>query len=73
MTVSTQCHKCKHVRSVPGNAHVRCTKPDPKMKGNPHGVANGWFIYPMLYDPIWMEVECSNYEEKEGISENGKR
>jgi len=61
----TDCYKCIHKRSVPGNAHIMCANPDPKMKGHPHGIANGWFIYPLLFDPVWKEVECANMEWKD--------
>lgn len=29
---------------------------------NPHGVQNGWFNYPMNYDPIWMDGQCKLHE-----------
>ena len=59
------CHQCMHVRSIPGNTRVRCSKPYPQVKGNRHGIRNGWFLYPMNYDPVWMENECRNFEEKQ--------
>ena len=64
----TPCHKCQYRREVIGNAHIRCANPDPKMTGNAHGIAHGWFIYPSLFDPIWKTKVCSNYspvDEKE--------
>ena len=59
------CYECKHRRDVPGNCHIECTKPDPNMKGDPHGIRNGWFFYPMLFDPLWCETKCANFEAKE--------
>lgn len=49
------CHKgCIHKRTVPGNCHVRCAYPDSSnVTGDPHGIKNGWFFYPFLFDPIW--------------------
>ncbi len=64
MKLETNCYKCKYKQTVPGNAHIMCTKPDPKMTGDPHGIRNGWFIYPVLFDPIWRTKECDNFEEK---------
>ena len=58
----TNCYKCKHKRSVPGNCHIACANPDPKMSGDPHGIKNGWFIYPLLFDPIWKNKVCDNME-----------
>ena len=63
--VSTDCRKCKYVRSILGDCHVRCAKPDHQMRGERHGIVNGWFFYPLNFDPCWMTKECFNYEEKE--------
>lgn len=59
------CWKCKNKREVPGNAHIRCVKPDADMVGNKHGIKKGWFMYPWLFDPVWMEKECCNFESSE--------
>ncbi len=61
ITMFNECWSCKHKRSVPGNAHIRCVAPDPNMVGDPHGIKNGWFIYPFLFDPVWKERFCANY------------
>ena len=58
-----RCHECKFKYSVPGNAHIGCSKPDSTVKGDPHGIKNEWFIYPFLFDPIWMITKCSNFQE----------
>jgi hypothetical protein len=57
------CYKCTFKRDVPGDCHISCSNPDKGMKGNKHGIKNGWFFYPILFDPIWMEKECMNYKE----------
>ena len=57
-----ECGKCIHKRSVPGNCHIECAKPDPDMTGDPHGIKNGWFIYPLLFDPTWATKDCDNFE-----------
>lgn len=59
------CYDCKNKRSVAGNAHIRCANPDPSMTGHPHGIENGWFHYPALFDPTWMTKECKNFEDVE--------
>ena len=61
----TECWSCTHKRAVPGNAHIRCVNPDLHMTGNAHGMRNGWFFYPMLFDPVWKERDCANYEPKD--------
>lgn len=62
MAVKLKCWECKNKRSVLGNYHIQCAKPDPDMTGNPHGIKKGWFYYPMLFDPIWGDKECCNFE-----------
>ena len=63
--VKNDCYKCEHKRKVPGNCHIRCAKPDPKMTGYQHGIDKGWFIYPLLFDPVWMTKKCDNFQPKE--------
>ena len=60
-----KCSTCKHKRSIPGDCHISCVKPDPDMEGNLNGIKNGWFIYPVNFDPIWGIKDCANYEEKQ--------
>ena len=36
---------------------------DLNIKGNPHGVKNGWFNWPWNFDPTWLE-NCDGYTEK---------
>jgi len=60
--LKTACVTCAHKRSVPGNAHIQCARPDPGMRGDPHGVRNGWFFYPLVFDPVWRTRECGNFE-----------
>lgn len=62
-----ECYHCKHKRSVPGNCHIECVKPNMDMKGNEHGIRNGWFFYPLLFDPTWKEAMCKNYENHESV------
>jgi hypothetical protein len=68
-----QCWHCKHKREVPGNAHIRCAKPDPEMRGAEHGKANGWWYYPLLFDPVWNLTICRNYEPAEVDRDPGLR
>lgn len=62
--VKNECWECKHVREIPGDCHVGCTKPDPDMTGNPHGIRNGWFVYPACFDPAWMTKKCANFDPR---------
>lgn len=35
----------------------------PKVKGNPHGIRNGWFNWPLNFDPVWLD-SCDSHEAK---------
>jgi hypothetical protein len=61
---TSECWKCVYKREIPGNCHIGCANPDTKMTGDVRGVRNGWFFYPFMFDPIWKEKLCSNFEEK---------
>lgn len=50
-TKMNECWQCREKREVPGSAHIKCNHPDPDMTGNEHGIKNGWFDYPKLFDP----------------------
>ena len=63
-----ECYHCANKREVPGNAHIKCVKPDADMIGNKHGIINGWFMYPLLFDPVWKETMCKNFENHEQVA-----
>ena len=58
------CFKCEFKESVPGNCHIRCNNPDYSLLGDQHGIDNGWFNYPGLFDPIWKSSVCKNFKLK---------
>ncbi|MHB1665855.1 hypothetical protein [Thiomonas sp.] len=62
LTEHNECHFCSQAGAVPGNTHLRCLNPDPAMTGDPHGIRNGWFFYPILFDPVWKTRRCANFE-----------
>lgn len=66
--VRNDCGNCRFKRDVPGNSHIQCVKPDPDMTGNQHGIKEGWFMYPILFDPTWCTAKCKNYESTELVS-----
>lgn len=68
MSMRDECYSCESKRSVPGNCHIMCANPDPEMQGDPHGKKNGWFIYPLLFDPVWKQKDCSNYKAKDQVN-----
>ena len=48
------CYKCKHRKTIPGDSL--------KAIGNPHGIKSGWFMWPMNFDPIWLDL-CNGFED----------
>lgn len=40
------------------------------VKGSPHGIANGWFMHPLNFDPTWLE-ECNGFESKQSTAVSG--
>lgn len=39
--------------------------PNPlNVEGDPHGIRNGWFVWPLNFDPVWLR-RCDGYEPKE--------
>lgn len=62
----TECFICIHMREVQYNSHISCNKPsiDVLRNGNQHGKKNGWFMYPLLFDPVWKESLCPNFSRK---------
>jgi len=69
------CYKCKHRRNILGDCHSACEHPKSfqmlvaAMAGidtlpvtcNEHGFKNGWFYWPMNFDPVWL-LSCDLFE-----------
>lgn len=34
------------------------------IKADPHGIRNGWFLWPSNFDPVWL-MNCDGYTAKE--------
>lgn len=62
--IKARCYQCRHMQAVPGNTHIACARPCDVVRGHPHGIANAWFLYPLLYDPTWMTVDCTTFEAR---------
>jgi len=60
----SECWECVHKREVPWDTHISCDNPSSEVlvKGNAHGKRNGWFCYPVNFDPVWKECLCPNFE-----------
>ena len=68
------CYNCAYRADVIGSCHSQCVngiayllgegvEPKPIVTGTPHGIENGWFFWPLNYDPIWLE-SCTGFVAK---------
>lgn len=58
------CYECVHRLGLPGNAHSRCNNHAANVKGNAHGIRSGWFMWPVNFDPTWLE-SCDGFSNNE--------
>ena len=63
-----ECYSYTHKRDVSGNCHIACVEPDARMTGSSHGIKKGWFVYPILFDPVWKTRLCENYESQSSVN-----
>jgi len=61
-----KCWSCAYKKSIPGDAHIRCRfdwvgQEFPMPRGDEHGIKNGWYWFPLNYDPVWMLFPCSQW------------
>ena len=68
MSNKPNCYECEYRGIIPGDAHSCCRHPgkatELNIKGDPHGVRCGWFMWPMNFDPIWL-LNCDGFKQKE--------
>ena len=75
-TTKHDCYTCLHRGTLPGDAHSECTEGlkqclsglsksevTIRVSLNPHGVRNGWAMWPFNFDPIWID-SCNSYVNK---------
>ena len=58
------CYECKYRGEVAGSAHSQCKNLNAKVKGSPHGIKSGWFLWPFNFDPVWLE-NCDGFKKKQ--------
>lgn len=58
----SDCYKCVHRLTIPGDAHTRCNNHKADVIGNQHGIKNGWFRWPLNFDPTWLE-SCNGFSD----------
>jgi len=57
-----KCYDCVHRLTIPGDAHTRCNNHDANVTGNKCGIEKGWFMWPLNFDPVWLE-ECDGFSD----------
>ena len=62
--MTPNCYECKHRRDTPGSCHSRCDHPTCNVTAEKHGIVNGWFFFPINFDPVWLR-SCDGFEKKE--------
>jgi len=60
MATLSKCYTCKYRRTIPWNTHSRCANLNANIIGNDHGVKNGWFHWPINFDPTWL-ITCNGW------------
>jgi len=58
------CSTCKHKIQNPYSHHIACGCIGAVVRGDKHGIKNGWFTYPIDFDPVWLKY-CDSYEKDE--------
>jgi hypothetical protein len=58
------CYECVHRLSLIGDAHSKCNNRKAKVTGNIHGIRSGWFMWPMNFDPVWLE-SCDGFSKNQ--------
>jgi len=61
MTNKPDCYKCKHRRGTQWGHHSSCVNGKAYVKGNAHGIRNGWFLWPINFDPVWLD-SCDGFD-----------
>jgi hypothetical protein len=57
------CYDCEYRRDLAGDAHSCCLNLTAHVLGSEHGTKNGWFYWPLNFDPIWLE-SCDGFKKK---------
>jgi hypothetical protein len=69
----SQCYGCAYREEVTGSAHSMCVFnwakfPGFDPKGNDIGLKNGWYNFPLNFDPVWMDEKCRARSEEKNPS-----
>lgn len=57
------CYECEYRGELIGDCHSHCKNRNAKVTGNKYGRNQGWFTYPINFDPVWLE-SCDGFKQK---------
>ena len=61
-----RCRECQHHRTSGEFGQIGCANPPNEMCCGKHATEQGWFHFPLMFDPIWGMSNCPNFTEGEG-------
>lgn len=69
MKETKNCYNCGYRGEVAGSAHSRCkfdwSKSDKNTpEAHNQGIKNGWYNFPLNYDPVWQIGKCEAHSGK---------
>jgi len=56
------CYDCIHRRTLSGDAHSKCLNVEANVTATIHGIRQGWFYWPVNFDPTWL-LTCDGFIE----------
>lgn len=57
------CYQCIYRREFPGDAHSACANWEAKVVGDRYGREEGWFMWPLNFDPVWL-ISCTGFAKE---------
>ncbi len=66
------CYKCIHRLDIIGDCHSQCNNLQANVEGNPHGIKNDWFMWPLNFDPIWL-TSCDGFSDNPKDKKPGQK
>jgi len=61
--MSNMCHECINKKKLPGSLQIACECLTAQVFGDEHGIKEGYFDWPVSFDPFWLDY-CDSFVEK---------
>ncbi len=59
------CYECTNRGTLDWSAHSCCSATDATVSADSHGIKNGWFLWPINFDPVWL-LTCNKFNKNNG-------